>query len=122
VRFATVIAVETDIDPGAAAELDDDASNQVLGLAREALSNASRHSSATTVRIGLVRADAWVCLAVEDDGVGFDPMRTFGPDHQGLTNMRERAELLGGTLLIERQPGGGTRVIATIPVAGGHGA
>ena len=66
-----------------------------------------------------VQADARVCLAVEDDGVGFDPMRTFGPDHQGLTNMRERAELLGGTLLIERRPGGGTRVGATIPMADG---
>ena len=33
--------------------------------------------------------------------------------------MRERAELLGGTLLIERRPGGGTRVVATIPVANG---
>jgi signal transduction histidine kinase len=122
VRFGTVIAVETDIDPEAAAALDDEAATQLLGLAREALSNASRHSNASTITVRLARDDAGVCLAVEDDGVGFDPMRTFGPDHQGLTNMRERAELLGGTLLIERQPGGGTRVIATIPVAGGHGA
>ena len=48
-----------------------------------------------------------MCLAVEDDGVGFDPMQTYGPEHQGLTNLRERAELLGGTLLIERRPEGG---------------
>ena len=77
-------------------------SSELLGLAREALSNVTRHSGATTVTLALAGVDARVLLTVEDDGVGFDPMRTYGPEHQGLTNMRERAALLGGTLRIEQ--------------------
>jgi signal transduction histidine kinase len=122
VRFATVIAVETDVDLEAAAVLDDEAATQLLGLAREALSNVSRHSGATTVTLALARVDALVLLTVQDDGVGFDPMRTYGPEHQGLTNMRERAELLGGALRIEQPAPGGTRVVAAIPVTDEPGA
>ena len=46
-------------------------------------------------------------------------MVTYGPEHQGLTNMRVRAESLGGALPIERRLVGGTRVCAPIQIADG---
>jgi signal transduction histidine kinase len=115
-RFASVVAIETEVDIDAAARLDDEQSSQLLGLAREALSNVTRHSAATVARVTLAADDAGVLLTVEDDGVGFDPMGTFGPDHLGLTNMHERAAMLGGTLDVSARDGGGTRVVARIPV------
>jgi signal transduction histidine kinase len=114
-RVASVIAVETHLDTTVADDLDDEQAGQLLGIAREALSNVTRHSAATVARLTLAADGASVLLAVEDDGVGFDPMGTFGPDHLGLSNMRERAAMLGGTLTVEPLAGGGTRIAAQIP-------
>ncbi len=118
-RLASVVSVETDVDLDASARLDDEQSGQLLGIAHEALSNVTRHSAATVARVTLVADDAGVLLTIEDDGVGFDPMGTFGPDHLGLTNMRERAAMLGGTLEVSGRDGGGTRVTAYVPIGGG---
>ncbi len=118
VRFGSVIAVETDIDNEAAAELDDEQATQLLGLSREALSNVTRHSAATAAIVSLTVDDGILLLTIEDDGVGFDPEGVSGPDHQGLTNMRDRAAMLGGALAIERPEHHGTRVVARIPWAG----
>jgi signal transduction histidine kinase len=121
VRFGTVIAAETNVDPVVAAELDDDRTTQLLGIAREALSNVSRHSAASVATVSLVGVDAAVVLTIEDDGVGFDPEGASGPDHQGLINMRDRAAMLGGTLTVERRASGGTRIVARIPRTGPGG-
>jgi signal transduction histidine kinase len=53
-------------------------------------------------------------LEVDDDGQGFDPATVTGPG-QGLRNLRERAEGLGGRAEIHSAPGEGTRVRVTIP-------
>jgi signal transduction histidine kinase len=54
-------------------------------------------------------------LSVRDDGSGFDPARAT--DGFGVLGMRERAELLGGTLTVTSSPGAGTTVEAAIPLA-----
>jgi signal transduction histidine kinase len=115
VRFASVVAVETNVDAAVAAGIDDERATDLIGLAREALSNVTRHSAASVAKVSLVDDDTFVLLMIEDDGVGFDPAATFGPDHQGLTNMRERAAMLGGTLAVERRTGGGMMIVARIP-------
>jgi two-component system sensor histidine kinase DegS len=59
-----------------------------------------------------------VVLVVEDDGVGFDVATMDKPKAGlGLLGMRERANLLKGTLLVESTPGAGTIVKATLPIA-----
>lgn len=81
----------------------------------EALHNASKHASgATRVRITLAHLDQILRLDVHDDGAGFDPAAVSA--RGGLTNMRERAAGVGGTVTIESGPGRGTRVIVTIPL------
>jgi two-component system, NarL family, sensor histidine kinase DevS len=108
-----VVAV-AEIDAGVAAELTGRAGD-VIQLAREALSNVSRHAKATTCRVSLYRTAAGAILEVDDDGRGFDPARTTGVG-QGLRNLRERAALLGGRTEIHSAVGEGTRVSVTIPV------
>ena len=63
-------------------------------------------------------SDDSVLLNIEDEGVGFEPEKLGrGLPTLGLTSMRERVELLGGTLTVESAPGAGTRVLARVPIA-----
>jgi signal transduction histidine kinase len=86
-------------------------------IAQEAITNVSRHAKASSCRISLELDEAWDVLVVEitDDGVGMPEERRAGV---GMTSMRERAEELGGTLTIEQNPEGGTRVVARLPLPG----
>jgi two-component system sensor histidine kinase UhpB len=89
-----------------------------LGLFRvgqQAVTNALRHSGAATVQLALNWSEAAVDIGVTDDGAGFDPQSERRPDQQGLRGMRERMELLGGTLFIESQYGEGSVVRARVP-------
>ena len=61
------------------------------------------------------RRDGCVALTIEDDGLGFDPSQIVRDDRLGLFGMRERVEMLGGTLLIESAPGKGSTFTVTIP-------
>jgi signal transduction histidine kinase len=83
-------------------------------IAQEVLHNAAKHARAAAVTLRLARGAAGLVLEIGDDGVGFDPTDPF-PGHLGLRSMRERAERLGGTLVIESAPGQGARVRAEIP-------
>jgi signal transduction histidine kinase len=84
----------------------------------EALSNAARHGGGREVRVTASRPEAGL-LAVEvsDRGPGFDPSVAPGPGSLGLAGMRERAELLGGSLEVRSSPGSGTVVRLVLPLA-----
>jgi signal transduction histidine kinase len=56
-----------------------------------------------------------VAAVIEDNGVGFFPPLVMNGEHLGLFGMRERIEMLGGTLAIESEPGKGTTVKAEVP-------
>jgi signal transduction histidine kinase len=111
-RRSGVLAV-AEVDPQVAAELTGRAGD-VVQLAREALSNVSRHAQAATCRVSLYLEGDRGVLEVDDDGQGFDPATVTGPG-QGLRNLRERAAGLGGRAEIHSAPGEGTRVRVTIP-------
>jgi signal transduction histidine kinase len=86
----------------------------VFRIVQEAILNIVRHSGATTVLIQAGMSDGHVWVEIEDDGNGFD-LAAVRPDGEslrgvGLLGMRERAELLGGRLILESAPGEGTRV------------
>jgi signal transduction histidine kinase len=84
----------------------------VVQLAREALSNVSRHAEATTCRVSLRRGAEGIVLEIDDDGRGFD-VGTSTPG-MGLRNLRERVESLDGVLEVTSTPGEGTTVRATL--------
>jgi signal transduction histidine kinase len=108
----TGVVTVVDVD-GEVASLLASRSGDVVQLAREALSNVSRHAEATTCRISLRRGDGGVVLEIDDDGRGFDTETT--PWGMGLRNLRERAGSLGGVLEVDSTSGEGTMVRATLP-------
>ncbi|MFC1959352.1 HAMP domain-containing protein, partial [Chloroflexota bacterium] len=87
-------------------------------VAQEALSNVARHAQATAIEIILaVQADT-VTLTIIDNGQGFDPRDALlhNSGSFGLISMRERAEMMGGALLIRSQPEAQTTITAQIPL------
>ncbi|HET8673218.1 MAG TPA: ATP-binding protein, partial [Thermoleophilaceae bacterium] len=87
-------------------------------IAQEAVTNAGRHADARHVSLSLHTRDGVIELRVVDDGKGFGdfwPVSTDEAGHIGLSSMRERAEMVGGSLRIE-SGGRGTTVVARVPV------
>jgi signal transduction histidine kinase len=84
----------------------------LLKVAREALSNVSRHAQATTVQVVAGVEDGRFTLAVDDDGIG---MASPGV-HSGLENAAARAKALGGDLEIDESPLGGVRLRWSVPL------
>jgi signal transduction histidine kinase len=83
-------------------------------IIQEALANVARHSQATHVEILLTYNTSVVRLTIDDNGQGFE---ADGKDRGlGLRSMQERAESLGGKLIIESRPGQGTRLTCSVPV------
>lgn len=89
-------------------------------IVQEALTNASRHARAQSVRVMLAVEQSVLLLEVADDGAGFDLEAKRSHAAQGgslgLLSMEERAHLLGGTLQIHSTVGGGTRITARVPL------
>ncbi len=84
-------------------------------IAQEALTNVARHARAQRASVKLIMTPRYVQLAIEDDGMGFDPARVTA-DRHGLIGMQERAKLLGGALEWASDPDHGTRVEVMIPL------
>ena len=86
-------------------------------IAQEALTNAARHAGAREVRVDVDYAQDGdgdlLVLRVSDDGRGLEPGR---PGGIGLMTMRERASQLGGSVVVEPRSGGGTVVVALLPL------
>jgi PAS domain S-box-containing protein len=90
-------------------------------VAQEALTNVVRHARAQHVWIELSQHDGFVELVVRDDGVGFDVGKTLeraaSGGNLGLLGMRERVEILGGSLRIDSRVAQGTRICIALPLA-----
>ncbi|MGP0036078.1 MAG: ATP-binding protein [Solirubrobacteraceae bacterium] len=82
-------------------------------MVQEALTNAQKHGGARGATIQVQEDQASVHVTVQDDGRGFDT--TAQTRRFGLIGMHERADLLGGTLNIQSNPGHGTTVTAAFP-------
>ncbi|HEX6099203.1 MAG TPA: HAMP domain-containing protein [Thermoanaerobaculia bacterium] len=85
-------------------------------IAKEALANVVRHAEATEVAVSLAIEGGAAVLEIGDNGKGMSPDQIASRHSLGLLGIRERAELLGGSVAIESSPGGGTRVRATLPL------
>jgi signal transduction histidine kinase len=93
----------------------------IYRIVQEALTNVARHAKARRVSVVISRHDDHATVAVEDDGVGFDPAAVAACGRLGLVGMRERAALAAGTLEVESTPGEGTTVLARFPLSNGGG-
>ena len=113
VQASCHVLIKVDVDGALAASLSS-RSHPIVQLTREALSNVARHAQAKRSEVRLARSGSNAVLTIEDDGIGFD----VGADSSGngLRNMRERAEAMGGRLRITSRAGKGTKLRLTFPV------
>jgi signal transduction histidine kinase len=94
--------------------LPDAVRTSVYRVVQEALHNVAQHSGARSATVTVRQMGESLLLIVEDDGGGFDPEKTRG---LGLLGMEERVKQIGGRLEIQSQPGKGTVLRVTLPVA-----
>jgi ligand-binding sensor domain-containing protein/signal transduction histidine kinase len=109
------LQIQPDLD---GRRLDADARRHLFLAFKEAMHNVVKHAGASDVRIALHLSGDTLVLEVADNGRGLAAAAAAGTGN-GLRNMRERLELAGGTLTVEPNPGGGTRLVFRAPAARG---
>jgi signal transduction histidine kinase len=112
----TGVRVTAEVDASAPRELE----VVLLRCAQEALANIRKHAGATNAWVNIDELPDGVRLTVEDDGQGLAPGMPAEAHGFGISGMRERVELVGGTVLVEPRAGGGTRLDVRVPLAGPH--
>jgi signal transduction histidine kinase len=113
--------VKLDEEPGACQHLSEEQINGLYLIAQEALTNVRKHAQASQVTARLALHAGMFSMALIDDGLGFDANAPSAG--QGLRNMQDRAQRLGGKLTLSSGPGKGSRVTVEVPVTEGasHG-
>jgi signal transduction histidine kinase/ligand-binding sensor domain-containing protein len=89
--------------------------HNVFLVAKEALQNIVKHAGATEVWLRVAIAGKGLRIVIEDNGCGFDPQATPHPLADGLGNMRQRMNEIGGTFEIRAVAGKGTTIIVEVP-------
>jgi two-component system NarL family sensor kinase len=108
----TGVPVMLRVDPGL--NLPQRIEAELFRIGQESLTNVRKHAHARSVEVHLSRRGQTLTLSVKDDGIGG---AAESPGGHGLTGMRERARLLGGRLQVRSRRGGGTTIIARVPLA-----
>ncbi|MBI4013342.1 MAG: GAF domain-containing protein [Candidatus Rokubacteria bacterium] len=104
---------------GLEGRLPPDVETAAYRIVQEALTNVARHAGVRTAAVRLWAHQDALGVQVEDSGTGFEPATVLAERaSSGLCGMRERAELLGGRLIVESAPGAGTRLWAHLPLGG----
>jgi signal transduction histidine kinase len=85
-------------------------------IAQECAQNVVKHSRALVATVTFAVVDGMARLEVTDNGVGFDAAPGARSVGYGMLSMAERAELVGGALVVQSRPGGGTTVTVTVPI------
>jgi two-component system, sensor histidine kinase len=113
------LSVHLELEPLSELPLSLAAQESVYRIVQEALSNAVKHSKATRAEVAFRYRAPILDVKITDNGRGFNPQRLDATPgtHLGLRTMRERSEMLGGSLSIASLPRGGTRIIARVPVS-----
>jgi PAS domain S-box-containing protein len=97
-------------------EIDRDQATALFRIFQEALTNISRHSRATKVRVVLKMRPDCIDFAIRDNGIGILESQISNPRSLGLTGMRERVYAFGGTLQFKSAAGKGTAVYVAMPL------
>jgi signal transduction histidine kinase len=115
------LALTLDIEPGVEELISAQAQGVLFYIIEEAVNNARKHAAARNHWVRLYHREQYVITEIQDDGVGFDPALTAVAYDQrgslGMVNMRERAALVEGTLLIDSAIGAGTKITVLLPAA-----
>ncbi len=112
-RVNSLVDAELVNGDGIEETLSQEQKTHLFNIVREALANVAKHAKANHASVGLFHDENGLVLSIEDNGIGINSERVRRGG-QGLTNMAERAKLLGGVLSIESRVGGGTRLVVKI--------
>ncbi|HXW53524.1 MAG TPA: sensor histidine kinase, partial [Myxococcota bacterium] len=82
-------------------------------IIQEALTNVLKHARAQAVNVTVEKSDAYLSVAIIDDGMGFDPNARTGQQF-GIKNMKARAKLIGAQLACYSKPTEGTKIVLEI--------
>jgi signal transduction histidine kinase len=113
-RYDCSVSIDADV------QLEPQMANDLFRITQEAVVNACKHGESEDVRVTLRVDGGFADLRIVDNGKGFgdiDPLGPQEPGHIGLASMRERAELMDGTLDIKSK-NGETVVDVRVPVGG----
>lgn len=110
-RHAWSIDLQSSVD----GRLDPAVETAVYRFVQEALTNIGRHAGAAHVTIRVRRRGAGLRCSIRDDGVGFDG-KACHEQGLGLSGIRDRLDIVGGTLRITSSPGRGTELLGIIPL------
>jgi signal transduction histidine kinase len=94
----------------------DTVTEHLLFVVREALTNVGRHAHASRAAVLVAASDGVLKLEVTDDGVGMGAATERRGGGLGMTNVRRRAEMLGGDVEVFSPPEGGTRLVWSVPI------
>jgi signal transduction histidine kinase len=93
----------------------------IFYIIEEAVGNARKHAQANMITVNVYKQEDVILVNISDNGVGFDTteaeqkaMERGG--HLGMINLRERAEMVGGTLRMESARGRGTSITVVVPI------
>lgn len=114
-RVNTLIDAAFNVEGKRVQSLEPDRAQNLYQIAREALTNVARHAQARHVDVRLRYGERQLTLRIADDGIGFPASGVNGAG-RGLKNMRERAQLLEGALVVEGTPNEGVTVVLTMPI------
>lgn len=98
-------------------EMDEEKSTAIFRIFQEALTNVARHAKADLISVFMGISGKNLVLEVTDDGIGITEKQLYHPRSLGLLGMKERAYILGGSVVISGEPGRGTSVKVVMPVA-----
>ncbi|MFA6560704.1 MAG: PAS domain S-box protein [Verrucomicrobiia bacterium] len=106
-------------DDGQPKPVDENVQTLLFVGVRELLLNVAKHARPTQAIVRAQKHDSTICIAVEDNGAGFDTAQVVRADRTGgfgLFNLRERLSYLGGRCEIQSEPGRGTKVVLIAPL------
>jgi signal transduction histidine kinase len=113
--FEERTGIECELSVPPAVEVEPNVATAIFRIVQEALTNVARHSNATRVEIGLRERANALLLEIRDDGRGVTAAEVSRPSSLGFIGIRERADLIGGTVSFEGVPERGTIVSLRIP-------
>ena len=115
-RANSLLSIEVDAEDWSGRGLPAEQTVELLHIAQEAMTNATKHARATRLIVSLGQEDGYLLLSIADNGRGLVLSQAKDKGGNGLRNMQERAAALGGDMQVESAPGRGARLEIRVPL------
>lgn len=115
-RAHSFLSINVEVESEDSIKLSPEQTVEILHITREALTNVRKHARASQVEINVNNQSDALILTIVDNGIGLDPDLILNGSGNGLHNMQERAQALGGKIIFTRVESGGTQIQLSLPV------